>query len=275
MPALRSNILAAQFEGVITGRTPLLLRALPHHARKTLERHQRLTGVGPFLQFLDRDVIERLPAGSTAKQRARDVDHVRRARAFVNHRRAAGRAKAARGPARLVLIADNRGLALGDAKALAPAPDIGRVGRAMRPAARLRMIMPGPTCRHVDLERHRAAQALPPGDPRCRRRFCHCLSPMCLRGALAPKQTRLFAPARFWIASRSLSSGWLHADPLARNAGNLTQAQHKRGSGRRKATAPACDLSKFAWSSGADLTFATQCASPDRRLGLRVENVNP
>ena len=41
-----------------------LFRALPHHARKTLEWNQRLAGVGPFLLFLDADMVERLPAGA-------------------------------------------------------------------------------------------------------------------------------------------------------------------------------------------------------------------
>jgi hypothetical protein len=45
--------------------TFLLFRALPDHAGKAFQRHQRLAGVGPFLQFLDCDVIERLPAGAT------------------------------------------------------------------------------------------------------------------------------------------------------------------------------------------------------------------
>src|SRR5258706_11372471 len=75
----------------------LPLRALPDHAGKTLQRHQRLAGIGPFLQFLDRDVIERLAAGSAGKERARDVHHVRRTRALVKKRRAAMRAKTAPG----------------------------------------------------------------------------------------------------------------------------------------------------------------------------------
>src|SRR5258708_16963031 len=61
----------------------LPFRALPDHAGKTLQRHQRLAGIGPFLQFLDRDVIERLAAGSAGKERARDVHPVSRTRAFV------------------------------------------------------------------------------------------------------------------------------------------------------------------------------------------------
>src|SRR5580698_6655866 len=85
----------------------LLFRALPDHAWKTFQRHQRLAGIGPFLQFLDRDVIERLPAGAAGKQRARDVHHVRRPRALVNQRRATTRAKATHGFRRLVFEARN------------------------------------------------------------------------------------------------------------------------------------------------------------------------
>ena len=61
----------------------LLFRTLPDHAGISLQRHQRFAGVGPFLQFLDRDVIERLPAGTAREQRAGNVDHVRRARALI------------------------------------------------------------------------------------------------------------------------------------------------------------------------------------------------
>src|SRR5664279_2702370 len=95
----------------------LLFRALPDHARKTLQRHQRFAGPGPFLQFLDRDMVERLAAGTPGKQRARDVDHMRRARALVNQRRAAARTEAARGFCRLVFVAHlaAQALAGGDA----------------------------------------------------------------------------------------------------------------------------------------------------------------
>src|SRR5260370_21154636 len=99
----------------------LPFRALPDHGGKAIERHQRLAGIGPFLQFLDRDVIERLAAGSAGKQRARNVHHVRRTRAFVSERRAAMRAEAARGFCGLVLEACDGSLALGDAETLAPA----------------------------------------------------------------------------------------------------------------------------------------------------------
>src|SRR3954469_22813249 len=102
----------------------LLFRALPDHAGKAFQRHQRLAGIGPFLQLLDGNVIERLAAGALPEQRAGDVDHVRAARALVGDRRAAMRAEAARGLGRLVLEARQRGLARDDAKPLLPAPDI-------------------------------------------------------------------------------------------------------------------------------------------------------
>src|SRR5205807_861472 len=139
--------------------------ALPDHARKTLQRHQRLAGIGPFLQFLDRDVIKRLPPGTSRKQRARDVDHVRRARAFVSQRRTAMLAKAPRGLRRLVLVARDGGTTLGDAEALAPASDIGGIGGAMGAPAARRMIVPGPARRHIDLETDFSAQALTGSDP--------------------------------------------------------------------------------------------------------------
>src|ERR1700730_4266554 len=130
----RTRVLTTEFEWIVAP-APLLFRALPDHAGKTLERHQRLAGVGPFLQFLDRNVIERLPAGAAPEKGARDVHHMRRAWAFVKQRRAAMRAETAYRLRRLVLVMRDSGFALGDAETLAPASDIGRVGRAMRAPA--------------------------------------------------------------------------------------------------------------------------------------------
>src|SRR5580704_3391285 len=169
----RSWLCTAELEWVITDPALFLLRALPDHAGKAFQRHQRLAGIGPFLQFLDREVIERLPAGTAGKQRARDVDHMRRPGAFVKQRRAAAPAKAARGFRGLVFEARNPRLTLGDAKTLAPAPDIGRVGRAMRAPAGGRMIVPGPARRRVDLEADLATQALTGGDPNSFWCLCH------------------------------------------------------------------------------------------------------
>src|SRR5437588_6513761 len=107
------------------------------------------------------------------------------------------RAKAARGFCSLVLEARDGSLALGDAKTLAPASDIGRVRRAMRAPARRRMIMPGPARGHIDLETDFSAQALTGGNTRCCRCFCHLPFP----------------------CSSSLRSGALSRNPLAHNDG--------------------------------------------------------
>src|SRR6266850_5577333 len=170
-----------------------LFRTLPDHAGKPFQRHQRLAGIGPFLQLLDGDMIERLPAGAPGEQRARDVHHVRRARAFVKQWRAASRAKASHGFGAFVLEAGDAGVALGNAKTLAPASDIGGVGGAMRAPAARRMIVPGPARGRVDLEADAAAQALTGGDSNCDGCFWHFrfLSPSSLRGANATKQSIL------------------------------------------------------------------------------------
>src|SRR5580692_7266810 len=160
----RSWLCTAELEWVITDPALFLLRALPDHAGKTFQRHQRLAGIGPFLQFLDRDVIERLAAGTIGKQRAGNVEHMRRARALVDQGRAATLAKAAPGLGRRILEMRNIALAARDAKALAPASDIGRIGRAMGAPACLGMIVPGPARRNIDLERNMAAKAFTLGD---------------------------------------------------------------------------------------------------------------
>src|SRR5450755_2803844 len=157
--------------------TLLLVRALPDDAGETLQRHQRLAGPGPLLQLLDGDMIKRLPSGTAGKKRARNIHHMRRTRALIKQRRAAMRAKAARGFCGLVLEPRDIRFALDNAKALAPASDIGRIGRAMRAPARCRMIMPGPAGRDVDLETDFAAQALTGGDSDWFRVLCHSRFP--------------------------------------------------------------------------------------------------
>src|SRR5260370_7934998 len=131
-----------------------LFGALPHHAGKAFQRPQWLAGVGPLLQLLDRDVIERLPPGAAGEQRARNVHHVRRTRAFVKQRRAATRTEAAHGFGQFVLEARDRSLAFGDAKALAPASDIRRVSPAIRAPPANRMIVPAPPPRRADPQPH-------------------------------------------------------------------------------------------------------------------------
>src|SRR5437660_10613105 len=108
MAALRGrglDLLPPQFERILSTRALLLFRALPDNAGKALQRHQRLAGIGPFLQLLDRDVIERLAPGALVEERTGDVDHVRAARALVRDRCPAMGAEAARGRRCLVLVA--------------------------------------------------------------------------------------------------------------------------------------------------------------------------
>src|SRR5216684_2190030 len=111
------------------------------------------------------------------------------------------RAEAAHGFCSLVLEACDASLALGDAKTLAPASDISRIGRAMRAPARRRMIMPGPARGRVDLETDFSAQALAGGGTPWFRCFCHLRfpSPPSLRGAKR-RSNPYFLPAG-WIAS--------------------------------------------------------------------------
>src|SRR5260370_27278763 len=129
------------------------------------------------------------------------------------------RAEAAHGFCGLVLEARDGSLAAGDAQTLAPASDIGGVGRAMGAPARRRMIMPGPARGHIDLERDFSAQALTGGGTPCWGCFCHLRFPSVssLRGAKRRSNPH-FLGAR-WIASLSLSSGARSRDPLARNDG--------------------------------------------------------
>src|SRR3981081_3103613 len=137
----------------------VLFRALPHHAGKTLQRRQRLAGIGPLLQLFDGNMVERLPPGAAMEKRARDVDHMRRTRALIEQRRTASRAKASRGFCSLVFEAGNPGHSLDDAKTLAPTADVSGLSGTMPPPACAGMIVPGPAGGIIDLEANRAAKA--------------------------------------------------------------------------------------------------------------------
>src|SRR5665213_1618886 len=105
---------------------------------------------------------------------------------------------------RLVLIAPDVALTLGDPKALAPASDIGGVGGAMGAAGGLRMIMPGPARRRIDLETDFCAEALAFGETEGFCGFCHARLPIVSVIASAAKQSR--AAEEDWIASSLRSS---------------------------------------------------------------------
>src|SRR6187551_1057783 len=85
---------------------PLLLpRPFDHHPRIALQRAQRLAGPGPVGLLGEVEVVAGFAAGAGSEQRARDVDHLRRAGALVEQGRAAAGAEAAGGPRLGVLVA--------------------------------------------------------------------------------------------------------------------------------------------------------------------------
>src|SRR5579871_2068117 len=49
--------------------------ALPDNTGIAFERRQRTAGVGPLLQFVDMCMVQRMAAGTSFEQRARDVHH--------------------------------------------------------------------------------------------------------------------------------------------------------------------------------------------------------
>src|SRR4029453_3781344 len=141
--------------------TPFLLRGtLPHHAGEALQRNERLAEIRPVLHLGDGNLIARLPSCAAAEERARYVDHLRRVRPFVDERRSASGAEAPCPPGRLFLKACDLGFALGHPEAAAPAADVGRIGRTMRPPARAGMVVPRPPRGNADLDLHGAAKTL-------------------------------------------------------------------------------------------------------------------
>jgi hypothetical protein len=70
-------------------RAPARFRAFPDDTWIGLKGDKPFACVGPILKFLDSYVISGLAAGATGEERPRDVDHMRRALALVEQRRAA------------------------------------------------------------------------------------------------------------------------------------------------------------------------------------------
>src|SRR5580704_4173740 len=103
-------------------------RAFPDDIRVALEGDKTFAGVGPILKLLDGHVVAGLAAGTAGEERPRDIDHLRRALALIEQRRAAPGTEAS-GRLRLrVLEASDDSLALRHAGVLAPTADIGRIG---------------------------------------------------------------------------------------------------------------------------------------------------
>src|SRR5258707_8087681 len=70
-------------------------RAFPDDTGIALEGHKRFARVGPILKLLDGHVVAGLAAGTAGEERPRDIDHVQRALALIEQRRAASGTEAA------------------------------------------------------------------------------------------------------------------------------------------------------------------------------------
>jgi hypothetical protein len=135
-------------------------RAIPNDARKSLEWHQAFAQVGPFRHLFDGDVIARLPAGAGFEQGARHIYHMRRSGTFIANRRAAARAKAARGARGRVLKLRDFRVSLCNAEAATPAADIRGIRGPVGIPTGLGMVVPSPAGRKIDLNANISTQAL-------------------------------------------------------------------------------------------------------------------
>src|SRR5260370_9046530 len=100
-------------------------RAFPDDTRIALEGDKRFARVGPILKLLDGHVVAGLAAGTAGEERPREIDHVQRALALIEQRRAAPGTEAAGGLRLPVLEASDASLALPHPGVLAPTPAIG------------------------------------------------------------------------------------------------------------------------------------------------------
>ena len=132
-------------------RAPARLRAFPDDTGIALEGDKPLACVGPILKLLDGHVVAGLAAGTAGEEGPWDIDHVRRALALVEQRRAAPGAEASGRLRRRILEASDASSALRHAGVLAPTADIGRIRGAVHATACRGVIVPGPKNGKVDL----------------------------------------------------------------------------------------------------------------------------
>jgi len=126
-------------------------RAFPDDTGISLKGDKPVACVRPILKLLDGHVIPGLAAGTAGEECPRDIDHVRRALALVEQRRAAPGAEASGRLRRCILEASDASSALRHAGVLAPTADIGRIRCAVRATACRGVIVPGPKSGKVDL----------------------------------------------------------------------------------------------------------------------------
>ena len=147
----RRDTLVGELKVINVAQAPARFRAFPDDTWIGLKGDKPFACVSPILKLLDGYVIAWLAAGAAGEKRPRNVDHMRRALALVEQRRAAPGTEAS-GRRRLrVLEASDTAMALCHAGALAPTTNIGRIRGAMRATARRGVVVPGPKSGKVDL----------------------------------------------------------------------------------------------------------------------------
>src|SRR5258707_4044497 len=111
-------------------------RAFPEDIGIALEGDKPFACVGPILKLLDGHVVAGLAAGTAGEERPRDVDHMRRALALIEQRRAAPGAETSGRVCLGIIEASDASPALHHAGVLPPTADIGRIRSAVRATAR-------------------------------------------------------------------------------------------------------------------------------------------
>ena len=130
---------------------PARFRAFPDDTGVALEGDKPVACVGPILKLLDGEVIAGLAAGTAAEECPRNIDHPRRALAFVKQRSPAPETEASGRLCVRIREASDTSLTLHYPDVLAPTSDIGRICGAVRAPARLGVIVPRPKSGKVDL----------------------------------------------------------------------------------------------------------------------------
>jgi len=123
-PALRRDLKSIE----VDWQAIACVRTYPNDARISLQRIKFFARVAPIGSFTDIEVVARLAARPVQQEGTRDIDHVRRMRAFIEKRRTASRAKAAGRTRSPIDVAGDTLCSLDQAIILAPASDIRRIG---------------------------------------------------------------------------------------------------------------------------------------------------
>ena len=132
---LGRDALVDELKVINVARASARFRAFPDDTGISFKGDKPVACVRPILKLLDGHVIPGLAAGTAGEECPRDIDHVRRALALVEQRRAAPGAEASGRLRRCILEASDASSALRHAGVLAPTADIGRIRCAVRATA--------------------------------------------------------------------------------------------------------------------------------------------